>query len=214
MWSETSFASFSEFSTSGNRIMTKETMKFWRLTGQGIRGPWSSAGIVSRQLLGRLQTAWQKDFAAIRLTDAKLNFSVSPYGTERHVGISSRANCQTLPQSLITCPTPYRHQSTSMLPYSQPGSATSSSQRTPEPDFDIDEQRYPCTRCDATFSLGRDLKRHIDCLHTREKKFFCPVEACKFAKGRKPVHRLDNLRRHIRIRHPEIPQYTGRGKWP
>lgn len=58
---------------------------------------------------------------------------------------------------------------------------------------------YPCEKCNYTFGLGTDLKRHVLARHrVGLSKYPCIASGCEFKATRK-----DNVRQHVRKSHPD-----------
>ncbi|KAJ1551834.1 hypothetical protein HK405_013758, partial [Cladochytrium tenue] len=59
------------------------------------------------------------------------------------------------------------------------------------------EKSHTCGFCPAAFARLHDLRRHVRCLHSRERPYPCPAPGCDEAYAR-----ADGLARHVRSEHP------------
>ncbi|OIW22731.1 hypothetical protein CONLIGDRAFT_694541 [Coniochaeta ligniaria NRRL 30616] len=62
--------------------------------------------------------------------------------------------------------------------------------------------KIPCPKCDVLFTNKQHLERHDDTKHADIRKFFCPVDDCKYQT--KGFPRKDALKTHMKNRHKGV----------
>ncbi|PMD38020.1 ubiquitin-domain-containing protein [Hyaloscypha variabilis F] len=66
---------------------------------------------------------------------------------------------------------------------------------------------FLCPQCPKDFGTTTHLERHINERHNTTEKYYCHVQGCIYAQNTqngKFFPRKDNLRRHIRLKHPNV----------
>lgn len=182
-----------------------QALRFWKASRYPVRGSWGSAEIhdtVCTLLEENIQIAHQRIFNHGVMMNAQLS--------QTHLSSSICGSSST--SSPFSSPEP-----STPLPQSrllQSGDEQSSFSLPPSLPAAINENEtltYTCTFCSSPsyFTLAKDLKRHVESIHSRPK-FYCEVEICSRSKGKgRPFNRMDNLVRHVRSRHgKQVDRYS------
>jgi hypothetical protein len=164
---------------------------FWRASKYPVRGVWGcltvydllrdlleeNMRIASRRLLsgGVVMSASLGEKRSMPIQQSTLQFQASISSLPPHYLIQKVPPTQT--RTKITFTGPMRQH---RIPAQETGSL------------------FTCPSCTTPnhFTIRKDLRRHIDSIHTR-KLFWCKVKGCsRGEKSQKPFNRLDNLARH------------------
>ena len=179
-----------------------QALRFWKASRYPVRGSWGSADIhdtVCNLLEENIQIAHQRIFnhgvmINAQLSQAQLASSVCGYSSSSS---SPEPPTPRLQSRLL-------QSGDEQNSFSLPLSLSSASS-------DGETLTYTCTLCSSPsyFTLAKDLKRHVESIHSRPK-FYCEVESCSRSKGKgRPFNRVDNLVRHVRSRHgKQVDRYS------
>ncbi|KAH6724353.1 hypothetical protein BKA61DRAFT_28100 [Leptodontidium sp. MPI-SDFR-AT-0119] len=185
-----------------------QALRFWKASRYPVRGGWGSTEIhdtVCGLLEENIQIAHQRIFNHGVMINAQISqqhLASSVCGSSSESSFSSPEPTTPRPQARLLG----MRDSLSDEPKSSPSSSQSSSN-----DSESAGVSYICKSCSTPtyFTLAKDLKRHVDSIHSRPK-FYCEVEACSRSKGKgRPFNRVDNLVRHVRSRHgKQVDKYS------
>ncbi|PVH79174.1 hypothetical protein DL98DRAFT_655586 [Cadophora sp. DSE1049] len=204
---------FRQYCQNPHLTLSAHALSFWKASRYPVRGSWGSAEIhdtVCNLLEENIQIAHQRIFnhgvmMNAQLSQAHLASSVcgsssssSPFSSPEPP--TPRLQPQFLRLDMRTSDVSADEQN----PFSVALSLSSASNES-------ETLTYTCTFCSSPsyFTLAKDLKRHVDSIHSRPK-FYCEVESCSRSKGKgRPFNRMDNLVRHVRSRHgKQVDRYS------
>ncbi|KAH7342581.1 hypothetical protein BKA65DRAFT_504381 [Rhexocercosporidium sp. MPI-PUGE-AT-0058] len=182
--------------------------RFWKASRFPVRGSWGSTEIhdlVCGLLEENMQIAHQRIFNQGVLMNAQLS--------QQHLASSVCGSDSSFSSPEPPTPRP-QPRLLGMRSAGMDGSVDEwkSSSHSLLPSLNEPESlTYTCTSCRTPtyFTLAKDLKRHVDSIHSRPK-FYCEVGACSRSKGKgRPFNRVDNLVRHVRSRHgKQVDKYS------
>ncbi|CZT13429.1 hypothetical protein WAI453_008149 [Rhynchosporium graminicola] len=167
-------------------------LRFFKASRYPVRGSWGSKEIhdvVCGLLDENMQIAHRRTFNQAVMINAQLS--------RQHLASSINGSSTSLEPGTPRTQAP-------LLPTRD--SSQSQEEQSPSPssiEVETETATYTCTSCitPTCFTLAKDLKRHVDSIHSRPK-FYCEMRACSRSEGKgRPFNRMDNLVRHVRSRH-------------